>query len=189
MMETEQVLPSTLDAFLASIEKRAYRMAYIALKDRDEALDAVQDAMMRMFQKYAHKTPQEWRPLFYRILNNRITDTHRSHQIRKRLQCWFGRSSKDDETDRDPIDQIGGRSGEQPLHQLQSDYSMQVLEQALNALPLRQQQAFLLRQWEGLSTNETAEAMGCTAGSVKTHLSRALSALKTSLESHYEHYE
>ena len=181
--------PKTLDAFLSSVEKRAYRMAYVALKDRDEALDAVQDTMMKMFQKSAHKPPLEWRPLFYRILSNRITDSHRSNQVKKRLQSWFSVSKSNDEEFIDPLENVSSRTGDQPQHRLQSEQSMSVLDTALNALPIRQQQAFLLRQWEGLSTEETAKAMGCSTGSVKTHLSRSLSALKATLQPHYEHYE
>ena len=184
-----EAVPDTMDAFLAGMEKRAYRMAYIALADRDEALDAVQDTMMRMFLKYSDKPTADWRPLFYKILSNRITDTHRSNTLRKRLQVWFKRGNTDDDNTIDAIDLASGRVGEQPQNQLQSDSSMSVLDGAINSLPTRQQQAFLLRHWEGLSTQETAEAMGCSTGSVKTHLSRALDTLKTSLQPHYEHYE
>ena len=182
-------LPDTMDAFLASMEKRAYRVAYIALSDRDEALDAVQDTMMKMFLKYSDKPKADWRPLFYKILSNRITDSHRSNTLRKRLQMWFTRDKKDDEGSVDAIDLMPSRLGEQPQNQLQSDLSMSVLDRSINSLPMRQQQAFLFRHWEGLSTQETANAMGCSTGSVKTHLSRALDTLKTSLQPHYEHYE
>ena len=184
-----EAVPDTMDAFLAGMEKRAYRMAYIALADRDEALDAVQDTMMKMFLKYSDKPNADWRPLFYKILSNRITDTHRSNTLRKRLQVWFKRDKTDDDSSADAIDLIASRTGEQPQNQLQSATSMSVLERSINSLPTRQQQAFLFRHWEGLNTQETAEAMGCSTGSVKTHLSRALDTLKTSLQPHYEHYE
>ena len=179
-------MPDTMDAFLAVMEKRAYRMAYIALSDRDEALDVVQDTMMRMFVKYSDKPNSDWRPLFYRVLSNRITDSHRSNILGKRLQTWF---KGNDSVAVDAIDIMQSRIGEQPQNQIQSDRSMSVLEQSINSLPLRQQQAFLFRHWEGLSTKETAAAMGCSTGSVKTHLSRALDTLKASLQPHYEHYE
>ena len=184
-----EAIPDSMDAFLATMEKRAYRIAYIALSDRDEALDVVQDTMMRMFMKYTDKPKADWRPLFYKILNNRITDSHRSNTLRKRLKHWFKRDSTDEDGPVDLLEQLPGRLGEQPQHQLQSNASMSVLDRSIHALPLRQQQAFLFRHWEGLSTQETATAMGCSTGSVKTHLSRALDALKTSLQPHYEHYE
>ena len=189
MMTDFEAIPDTMDAFLASMEKRAYRIAYIGLHDRDEALDVVQDTMMRMFVKYSDKPKTDWRPLFYKVLSNRITDTHRSNTVRKKLQSWFKRDSSDDDSPVDAMDLMPSRVGEQPQNQMQSDKSMSVLERSINSLPMRQQQAFLFRHWEGLSTQETATAMGCTAGSVKTHLSRALDALKTSLQPHYEHYE
>jgi len=182
-------VPATMDAFLASMEKRAYRIAYIGLSDRDEALDAVQDTMMRMFLKYSDKPNADWRPLFYKILSNRITDSHRSNTIKKRIQTWFKSGESDDQGSVDAVDLMPSRKGEQPQNQLQSDASMSVLERSINSLPTRQQQAFLFRHWEGLSTQETATAMGCSTGSVKTHLSRALDTLKTSLQPHYEHYE
>ena len=181
-------VPATMDAFLARMEKRAYRIAYIALSDRDEALDAVQDTMMKMFLKYSDKPTADWRPLFYKILSNRITDTHRSNTMKKRLQLWFKRDTAEDGAV-DAIDLMPSRTGEQPPNQLQSDRSMSVLDRSINSLPVRQQQAFLFRHWEGLSTQETATAMGCSTGSVKTHLSRAMDTLKASLQPHYEHYE
>jgi len=184
-----ETIPDTMDAFLAGMEKRAYRIAYISLNDRDEALDAVQDTMMRMFIKYSDKPNTDWRPLFYKILSNRITDSHRSHTLRKRLQFFIKRDKAGDGGSVDAIDLIPGRAGEQPQNQMQSDASMSVLDQSINALPFRQQQAFLLRHWEGLSTQETAIAMRCSTGSVKTHLSRAFNTLKTSLQPYYEHYE
>jgi len=182
-------VPTTMDAFLASMEKRAYRIAYIALSDRDEALDAVQDTMMKMFLKYSEKPNTDWRPLFYKILSNRITDTHRSNTMRKRLQLWFKRDTRNDDGVVDAVDLMPSRIGEQPQNQIQSDRSMSVLDRSINSLPVRQQQAFLFRHWEGLSTQEAATAMGCSTGSVKTHLSRAMDSLKTSLQPHYEHYE
>jgi RNA polymerase sigma-70 factor (ECF subfamily) len=184
-----EAVPDNMDAFLAGMEKRAYRIAYLALSDRDEALDVVQDTMMKMFLKYSDKPKADWRPLFYKILSNRITDSHRSNTFSKRLQMWFKRDKKEDEGSVDDIDLMPSRLGEQPQNQLQSDLSMSVLDRSINALPIRQQQAFLFRHWEGLSTLETANAMGCSTGSVKTHLSRALDTLKTSLQPHYEHYE
>ncbi len=189
MIDNFDAIPDTMDAFLAGMEKRAYRIAYIALSDRDEALDVVQDTMMRMFVKYSDKPNSDWRPLFYKILSNRITDSHRSNTLGKRLKTWFKSSNSDDGISVDATDVLPSRTGEQPQHQMQSDTSMSVLDRSINSLPLRQQQAFLFRHWEGLSTKETATAMGCTTGSVKTHLSRALDALKTSLQPHYEHYE
>ena len=184
-----EAIPDSMDAFLATVEKRAYRIAYIALSDREEALDVVQDTMMRMFMKYTDKPKADWRPLFYKILSNRIMDSHRSNTLRKRLHLWFKRDTSMEDGAVDMLDLMPGRAGEQPQHQLQSDVSISVLDQSIRALPLRQQQAFLFRHWEGLSTQETATAMGCSTGSVKTHLSRALDALKTSLQPHYEHYE
>ena len=160
-------------------------IALIALSDHDEALDVVQDTMIRLVNKYQHRPSGEWRTLFFTILHNRITDSHRKNTLRYRLFGWFERSTDSDDTG-SPLDSVSSQASLQPQQQLVTTNTMSELEQAVSALPLRQQQAFMLRMVEELDTRETAEAMGCSSGSVKTHLSRALAALKEKLEDHYE---
>lgn len=173
----------TLDAFLASVERRAFRMAEIATRDRDEALDVVQDSMMQLARRYADKPAQDWPPLFYRILENRIRDWQRRQTIRRRL--FFRRESEIDTDDHGRetlIERIADETRPGQPEQLQQRESMQLLESALRALPRRQREAFELRIWQGLSVEQTAQAMACTDGSVKTHLSRALQALRNRLD-------
>lgn len=165
----------SLDDFLASVERRAFRMAVFATRDRDEALDLVQDAMLRFVRRYGGRPGSERRPLFYRVLENRILDWHRA-----RRRSWvqlFG----DDRDDENPSAVVPAAASADPLHALQRGLSMNRLASAVTALPLRQQQVFLLRIWEGLDVADTARAMGIGAGSVKTHLSRALARLRTEL--------
>jgi len=153
-------------------------MARIATGNEDEALDIVQDAMLNLVKRYADREEQEWGPLFHRILQSRIRDWYRRSQVRNRLRVWFGGNDEDE----DPLENQPGRVTDGPLPQLQSVRFGDELEQALRALPNRQQQAFLLRVWEGMSVEETAAAMGCSAGSVKTHYSRAVHTLRKQLE-------
>jgi RNA polymerase sigma-70 factor (ECF subfamily) len=160
------------------VEKKAFHMARIATANEDDALEIVQDAMLKLAQRYADREEQEWGPLFHRILQSRIRDWYRRSQVRNRLRVWFGGAEDDD----DPLENQPGRAADGPLQQLQSERFGGDLERALNALPNRQQQAFLLRVWEGLSVEETATAMGCSAGSVKTHYSRAVHSLRKQLE-------
>lgn len=181
----ETDLPVTLDGFLADVEQRAYRIALVALSDHDEALDVVQDAMIRLVNKYAHRPAEEWRTLFFTILHNRITDSHRKNTLRHRLFGWFDRVV-DKESDSDPLERLSGQANLQPQEQLATSNTMSQLEMAVHELPLRQQQAFMMRMIEGLDTRTTAEVMGCSTGSVKTHLSRALAVLKEKLEDYYE---
>ncbi|MGB0848126.1 MAG: RNA polymerase sigma factor [Thiolinea sp.] len=178
-------LPLSMDDFLAEVEQRAYRIALIALSDHDEALDVVQDTMIRLVNKYQHRPSGEWRTLFFTILHNRITDSHRKNTMRHRLFGWFDRAT-DKEDEGSPLDRVSGQPSLQPQQQLVSANAMSELERAVHELPLRQQQAFMMRMVEGLDTKATAKVMGCSAGSVKTHLSRALTALKDKLEDHYE---
>lgn len=173
-----------MDDFLASVEQQAYRIAFIALSDHDEALDVVQDAMISLATKYQHRPESEWRTLFFSILHNRITDSHRKNTRRRRLFGWFDRSDDTDELD--AIERVEGEEGLNPGQSLEDSETMTSIEKAVQSLPLRQQEAFMLRMVEGFDTNETAKIMGCSAGSVKTHLSRALGSLKKVLDGYYE---
>jgi RNA polymerase sigma-70 factor (ECF subfamily) len=169
---------SALDRFLADIEARAFRIAEIATGSRDEALDLVQDAMLKLATRYADRSEAEWAPLFHTILQSRIRDWYRRTRVRNRVRAWFRR---DDEDARDPIEAVPDPAAD-PAERLALGRATERLDAALRALPLRQQQAFLLRAWEGLDVAATAAAMGCSEGSVKTHYSRAVHRLRAQLE-------
>jgi RNA polymerase sigma-70 factor (ECF subfamily) len=170
-----------LDEFLQSVERRALRMAEFATGGRDEALDLVQDAMFGFVRHYAGKPAAEWPPLFYRVLDSRLNDWHRRQRVRTR---WIDRFDRDDADAPDALDQAQDPADPGPLLRLAGSQAAQALDAALAALPLRQRQAFLLRIWEGLDVAATAAAMRCSEGSVKTHLSRALAALRRMLGEH-----
>jgi RNA polymerase sigma-70 factor (ECF subfamily) len=169
-----------LDKFLADIERRAFRMAQVALRDADDALDVVQDAMLKLARNYAAKPSAEWRPLFYRILENGIRDLQRRRAVRKRFMTWMPATDDPDNEAQDPLDTVAD-AGPQAPEQLMQDQAMQQLEKSLHALPARQRQAFMLRNFEGLDVAATASAMGCSEGSVKTHYSRAVHTLREQL--------
>jgi RNA polymerase sigma-70 factor (ECF subfamily) len=165
------------------VERKAFRMAALAVRDRDEALDIVQDAMLAFVSRYAARPEPEWAPLFYRVLQSRVTDWHRRASVRNRFREWFSWWDSDDGRE-DPLEQLPDEQAMLADRKLQNDELAASLERALAALPLRQQQAFLMRAWEGLDTRQTAIAMGCSEGSVKTHFSRAVHALRGLLEEH-----
>lgn len=171
--------------FFAEVEGRALRIAEIGVRDRDEALDLVQDAMIKLARKYADRTTVEWTPLFYRILQNGVRDWHRRAAVRNRVMVWFGRGSKDDE-DYDVVAAAPDPAGRTPDEQLQSEQAMDSLGTALAALPGRQREAFMMRTFEGLNVAGTAVAMGCSEGSVKTHYSRAVHSLRETLGEHWQ---
>lgn len=170
-----------MERFLAEVEKRAYQHALLALRHRDDALDAVQDAMLQLCRRYADRPAAEWRPLFFRILVNKVRDLRRRRAVRGRWLAWWPavRPGTDDPVP-DPIDNTPDLRQE-PLRQLDAAGALQRVAVAVQALPPRQQQAFLLRNVEGLNTTDTAMAMGCTEGSVKTHYFRALQALRAAV--------
>ena len=174
-----------LNQFLAGVERRALRFAEIAVRDRDEALDLVQDAMIKLVRKYAGHPAQEWTPLFYRILQNGIRDWHRRQAVRNRVVTWFGRSAGAAD-DYDPVAAAPDPMGRTPDEQVESRQAMQELERAVAGLPPRQREAFMLRAFEGLDVAGTAVAMGCSEGSVKTHYSRAVHALRDALGDHWQ---
>ena len=164
--------PVSLDAFLAGIGPRAFRFAEAGLRQRDDALDAVQDAMERMLG-YRERPAEEWTPLFWSILRRRIIDIQRRRSFR--LKFWAPAQDEDG-----PIDWADSAAGPAQTHEQREDYAR--LVQALRQLPDRQREAFSLRVLQELDVATTAKAMGCSEGSVKTHLSRARDALQKQLE-------
>ena len=176
----EQTQTRALNQFLAGVELKAFKIAQAALRHEDDALDAVQDAMLQLARAYAKRPPEEWKPLFYRILENRIRDMQRRRTVRGRVMAWLPVRGEDDDEDSDPVAQAPSLEP-QPVRRLELDEAVGALEKALTRLPPRQQQAFLLRTLEGLDVAETAQAMGCSEGSVKTHYFRAVQALRAQL--------
>ena len=156
-------------------------MALIATGNREDALDVVQDAMTKLVQKYAGRGADEWGPLFHRIVQTTIRDWYRRSKIRNGLRQWFFRQADCDDGD-DPIDNLPDSGLATPERILDGRQGIEALDRSLQQLSLRQQQVFLLRAWEGLDVRQTAAAMGCSEGSVKTHYSRALQVLRDSLE-------
>jgi RNA polymerase sigma-70 factor (ECF subfamily) len=177
-----------LSAFLAEVERRAFKQAMFAVRDEDAALDVVQEAMLKLTEKYADKPPAELPMLFQRILQNAIHDHFRRQKVRSTwttlLSALGHKDEKDD--DFDPLETLPAKSdasnAADPAQQLEQGQIIRLLEGALSRLPARQREAFLLRYWEELDVAETAAAMGCSEGSVKTHCSRAVRALAETLK-------
>ena len=170
----------TLNQFLAGVELKAFKIALTALRHQEDALDAVQDAMLQLARAYANRPAEEWKPLFYRILENRIRDMQRRRTVRARVIAWLPFRADDEDEEPDPIAQAPSTEPP-PVRKLELDEAMRALEKALAELPRRQQQVFLLRTLEGLDVAATAHAMGCSEGSVKTHYFRALQTLRAQL--------
>ena len=166
---------ATLERFLADIGPRAFRFAEAGLRQREDALDAVQDAMMKMLA-YADRPAEEWTPLFWSILRRRIVDLQRRASFRLRWLLPTGDRGEEGPVDWAP--DLG--AGPSQAHDQREAYAR--LVRALRALPARQREAFTLRVLEELDVADTARVMGCSEGSVKTHLSRARDALQKQLE-------
>ncbi|MEY4277078.1 MAG: hypothetical protein RI975_343 [Pseudomonadota bacterium] len=177
-----------LSDFLAQVERRAFRQIAYAVRDDQVALDIVQDAMMKLVEKYSNRPPQEFPMLFQRILQNTTRDFWRRQKIRNvwtSLLSSFSVAGEDgDETDPLEIITSDSYNGEQPQAQLEQRQTMALIEEALQKLPARQREAFLMRYWEDMDVAETAAAMGCSQGSVKTHCSRAVHTLAKLLAEH-----
>lgn len=172
-----------LDLFLSSVERRAFCIAQITTRDREEALDLVQDSMLKLVQKYRSRDAEEWGPLFYRILQRRIQDWRRRTWVRNRWRVWYNKATAEDGGGRDdPIERAADPNVSDLADQMSHKRGVKALQSELEALPFRQRQAFLLRTWEGFSVEETARTMGCSAGSVKTHYSRAVHVLRERLK-------
>ena len=168
---------NALDRFLRGVERRALRMAELATGNRDDALELVQEAMLGFVRRYGDKPASDWAPLFHRVLDSRLLDFHRRSTVRRRWRLWLAR----DEDGGDPLEQVPDPREPGPDRRFADGELRERLDAALRALPPRQRQAFLLRMWEGLDVAATATAMRVSDGSVKTHLSRALAALRAKL--------
>lgn len=169
-----------LNQFLASVELKAYKIAQASLRHPEDAHDAVQDAMMQLARAYAARPADEWKPLFYRILGNRIRDMQRRRAVRRRLFAWLPFRQDEEDEPEDPIDRVASPEP-QTFATLEMDEAIRALDAALQTLPQRQREAFLLRNLEGLDVAETAIAMNCSEGTVKTHYFRAVQALRAQL--------
>ncbi|MEO8101264.1 MAG: RNA polymerase sigma factor [Betaproteobacteria bacterium] len=177
-----------LSDFLASVEKRAFKQAVYAVRQDESALDIVQDAMMKLAEKYADRPAGELPMLFQRILQNAIRDWFRRQKVRSTWTTLFSSfGSKDDDEDFDLLETLQAADTSNipvsPAAQLEQAQLLTIIEHAIEKLPGRQREAFMLRYWEELDVAETAAAMGCSQGSVKTHCSRAVHALSTMLKS------
>jgi RNA polymerase sigma-70 factor (ECF subfamily) len=173
--------PATLDRFLAGVERSALRIAQLATGDREEALDIVQDAMLRFVRRYRGYPAADWPPLFHRVLDNGIRDWHRRQRVRGRWLVRRPAGPAGDAGTEDAIARLPDPHTPDPGRVLAGERSLAALEAALRALPHRQRQVFLLRVWQGLSVAETARALMLADGSVKTHLFRALATLRATL--------
>lgn len=168
-----------LSDFLRDVERRAYKQTAYAVRDDHAALDIVQDAMLKLAEKYPDKPVAEYPMLFQRILQNTMRDFWRRQKVRNLWTTLFSSfGSQDGEDERDPLETFDVEdSSDEPSEQLQRSQTINMIELALQKLPTRQREAFVLRYWEEMDVAETAAIMGCSQGSVKTHCSRAVHAL------------
>jgi RNA polymerase sigma-70 factor, ECF subfamily len=175
-----------LSEFLAGVERRAFKQAMFAVRNDETALDIVQDAMLKLAEKYGAKPAEELPMLFQRILQNTIRDFYRRQKVRSLWTTLLSSltPNRDDE-ESDPLETLdtgdASKIGSGPAEQLERSQLIEIIEKELRLLPPRQREAFLLRYWEELDVAETAAAMGCSQGSVKTHCSRAAHTLAAAL--------
>lgn len=169
------------------MERRAFKQAVFAVREEQAALDIVQDTMLRLADKYGERPAGELPLLFQRILQNAIRDWFRRQKVRSLWVTLFSSltAGRDEDDDRDPLEGLEAPAGTappgSPQDQLERSQVLEIIEEEIAKLPQRQRQAFLMRYWEELDVAETADAMGCSEGSVKTHCSRAAHALAAAL--------
>jgi RNA polymerase sigma-70 factor (ECF subfamily) len=175
-----------LSDFLESVQKRAFKRTVYTVRNDDAALDIVQDAMIRLAEKYADRPAAELPPLFQRILSNATMDWFRRERVRSAvLQNFSDLEAADDSGDFDFLETLravdGTLSTESAAHAFERGRKLEAIEAEVAELPARQREAFLLRYLEEFDVAETARLMGCSEGSVKTHCSRAVQALARAL--------
>ena len=173
--------------FLKSVEKRAWKRAVYAVRDEDAALDIVQDAMIRLSQKYIDRPAAELPLLFQRIVSNATMDWFRRQKVRNQVVRNFSDfESPGNEGDFDILETLealgSSMESESAAESVSRAQILQLIDEEVGQLPARQREAFLLRYWEELDVAETAASMGCSEGSVKTHCSRAVHSLAKALK-------
>jgi RNA polymerase sigma-70 factor (ECF subfamily) len=174
---------AALDTFLRSVERRALRHVELSGQSREDALDILQEAMLAFVRRYRDNPEPEWPLLFWRVLGSKLVDAQRRRSVLGRWFGWLGLGHEESDGE-DPLARVADPAEPGPDGRLGDREATAALDAALQALPLRQRQAFLLRVWEGLDVAATAEAMSVSEGSVKTHLFRALQSLRGRLEEH-----
>jgi RNA polymerase sigma-70 factor, ECF subfamily len=180
---------ASLDAFFEDVEKRAYRMAVFTLKDEQTALDAVQDAMLKLVEKYSGRPSVEWPALFFTILNNRMIDIQRWGRLREAGGKLISLFRSHDNGDEDLLETGLGSDrfiADRPEVESRSRELHNTIHNAVTKLSDRQRQVFLLREWQGFNVRETSEILGCSEGSVKQHHFRAMQALRKHLAGVWE---
>jgi RNA polymerase sigma-70 factor, ECF subfamily len=177
---------SELSAFLEGVERRAFKQAMFAVRDQEAALDIVQDAMLRLAEKYGHLPAAELPALFHRIVQNAIRDWFRRQKVRSVWTTQLSSLGPGDDDDQDPLETLrpeaGSQETESPAALLEQGQVLEILREELLRLPERQREAFILRYWDELDVADTARRMRCSEGSVKTHCSRAAHALRNALK-------
>jgi RNA polymerase sigma factor (sigma-70 family) len=177
-----------LSDFLENVERRAFKQAVYAVRKDEAALDIVQDAMIKLAEKYGDKPAAELPMLFQRILQNTVLDYFRREKVRNTWVSLFSGMGKRDSGDEDfdILESLeaeeGSQSSESTADQVERQQTLAIIDAEIQKLPARQREAFLMRYWEDMDVAETAEAMGCSEGSVKTHCSRATHTLAESLK-------
>jgi RNA polymerase sigma-70 factor (ECF subfamily) len=176
-----------LSDFLAGVERRAYKQALFAVRDNDSALDIVQEAMIKLAENYSDRPAPELPLLFTRILQNATHDHFRRQKVRSTWITLFSSLTPADDDDADPLEMLealeGTEQAESAADKVERAQVVAIIEEEIARLPARQREAFLLRYWEDFDVAETAAAMGCSEGSVKTHCSRATHSLARALRS------
>lgn len=174
-----------LAEFLASVERRAFKQAAFAVRDDDAALDIVQDAMIKLSESYGERPAPELPLLFTRILQNTIHDHFRRQKVRSTWTTLFSALTPAGDEEADPLETLealtGSSAAESAADRVSREQIVAIIEEEVARLPARQREAFLLRYWEDFDVAETAAAMGCSEGSVKTHCSRATHTLARAL--------
>ena len=179
---------SELSAFLEGVERRAFKQAVFAVRDEEAALDIVQDAMLRLAEKYGHRPAAELPLLFHRIVQNAIRDWFRRQKVRSLWTTLLSSLTpgRGEDDDHDPLETLQAADGsnvvESPASLVERSQVLEIIEQEISRLPPRQREAFVMRYWEELDVAETAKVMGCSEGSVKTHCSRAAHTLAAALK-------